>query len=76
MGFYASIGDRDGVNISLYRNVLKRFPAIAVLDGKPVDNAAQDAQALLKKQKMPVLTKMTFFDSEQSQTAAFDFLTK
>lgn len=76
MGFYASIRDRDGVNISLYRNVLKRFPAIAVLDGKPVDIAAQDAQALLKKQKMPVLTKMTFFDNEQSQTAAFDFLTK
>lgn len=59
-----------------HRNVLKRFPAIAMLDGKPVDMAAQEAQALLKKQKMPVLTKWTFFDNEHSQTAAFDFLTK
>ncbi|CDS04204.1 hypothetical protein LRAMOSA07159 [Lichtheimia ramosa] len=67
---------KQGQERGYIKNVLKRFPAIAVLDGKPVDIAAQDAQALLKKQKMPVLTKMTFFDSEQSQTAAFDFLTK
>ncbi|KAI8332825.1 hypothetical protein BC941DRAFT_435432 [Chlamydoabsidia padenii] len=58
------------------RNMVKRFPTLALLDGQPVALSEEEAQAIQKTGKvLPLDTKHNFFDSEQTQVAAMTFLT-
>lgn len=59
------------------RNVLKRFPFLNVLDGAPIQLTEEDQQAILRTRKvLPLDSRPSFFDNEQNQNIAWEFLQK
>jgi hypothetical protein len=59
------------------RNIVKRFPTIVLLDGVPVVLSEEEIGAVHKTGRvLPLDNKPNYFDTEASQTAAADFLSK
>lgn len=58
------------------RNMVKRFPTLALLDGQSVNLSEEEAQAIQKTGKvLPLDTKHSYFVNEGTQAAAMSFLT-
>ncbi|KAI9264342.1 hypothetical protein BDA99DRAFT_509076 [Phascolomyces articulosus] len=59
------------------RNAVKQFPMLAFLDGVPVSLTEEEQQMIQKTRRiLPLATNLYFFDNENSQKVAFEFLTR
>ncbi|KAI9319358.1 hypothetical protein BX666DRAFT_1925479 [Dichotomocladium elegans] len=56
--------------------IIKRFPSLEMIDGCPISLADPDVLSAKKRKLIPLDTKESFFDNEESKNAAIDFLTK
>ncbi|KAI8145893.1 hypothetical protein BJV82DRAFT_602653 [Fennellomyces sp. T-0311] len=59
------------------RNAVKQFPSLVLLDGSPITLSDEEKQMIQKTRRiLPLATNPSFFDRQETQTAAYEFLTK
>lgn len=70
LGLYFATDDKD-------RDIVKRFPTIAFLDGEPVQLSEEEKASVEKSRTiLPVDPKTHFFDNDTSKQLAQEFIAK
>ncbi|KAI7857922.1 hypothetical protein BDC45DRAFT_499679 [Circinella umbellata] len=66
-----------GDNRGYVRNAVKQFPSLELLDGELVSLSEEEKQMIQKTRRiLPLGTQPFFFDNENSQKVAYEFLTR
>ena len=56
---------------------MKQFPSLVLLDGEPVSLSEEEKQMIQKTRRiLPLGNNPFFFDNENSQKVAYEFLTR
>ncbi|KAI9474847.1 hypothetical protein BDB00DRAFT_860212 [Zychaea mexicana] len=70
---YKQRGDGRGY----IRNAVKQFPSLVLLDGVPISLSDEERELIQKTRRvLPLASIPYFFDNQDSQKAAYDFLTR